>query len=157
MSESRSDAASEPTGSTSPPLPPGRYGTTGTTGSTLSGKLVAVVLILLVGALLVAGAVTVYRLASTPDITGTAIGVTVVDDQRTDIVVDVMRDEPGTPVYCIVRALGPAKAEVGRREVYVPASEQGTVGFDAAIATTGRASTADVYGCGEDVPGYLHP
>ncbi len=83
MSESRSDAASEPTGSTSPPLPPGRYGTTGTTGSTLSGKLVAVVLILLVGALLVAGAVTVYRLASTPDITGTAIGVTVVDDQRT--------------------------------------------------------------------------
>lgn len=157
MTESRSDAVPEPPGSTSPPLPPGRYGTTGTAGSTVSGKVVAVVLILLVVALLVAGAFTVKRLTSTPDITGTAIAVTVVDEQRIDIVVDVMRDEPGTPVYCIVRALDPTKAEVGRREVYVPASEQGTVGFDAAIATTGRASSADVYGCGDDVPNYLRP
>ena len=157
MSEPRSDATSPlpatPSATQPPTLPPGRYDDAA--GSGFTGKAVAVFLVLLVGALLVASGVTVYRLNATPEISGEEIGVTVVDDERTDIVLTVTRDEPGTPVYCIVRAQDQTKGEVGRREVYVPPSESGTVQVETSIATSSRAFMGDVYGCGDDVPEYL--
>ncbi len=149
MSEPRSDAPS-PLPAT---LPPGRYGDTESSG--LGGKVVAVLLVVLVGALLVAGGVTVYRLNAEPEISGEVLGVTVVDDDRTDLLLTVTRDEPGTPVYCILRAQDQTKGEVGRREVYVPPSESGVVQLEGSITTSARAASADVYGCGDDVPDYL--
>lgn len=153
MSDPRSDAASRPAATPTGP-PPGRYdGTDATSG--LSGKVIAVLLAALVVALLAAGAFTLYRFSATPSISGQVIGVEVIDEHRTDVVVDVTRDEPDKPVYCILRAQDQTKGEVGRREVYVPPSEDGTVRFDATIATTARAVIGDVYGCGEDVPAHL--
>ena len=149
MSEPRSDAPS-PRPAT---LPPGRYDDT--RGSGFGGKVVAVLLVLLVGALLVAGAVTLYRINATPEISGEVLGVSVIDDDRTDLMLTVTRDEPATPVYCILRAQDQTKGEVGRREVFVPPSESGMVQVEASIATSARASSADVYGCGDDVPDYL--
>ncbi|HMT49361.1 DUF4307 domain-containing protein [Dietzia sp. UBA5065] len=150
MSESRSDATPQV-----PVTPPaGRYDDA-ETGSALTGKVMAGFLVVLVGALLVAGVVTMYRLNATPDITGELFGVTVVDDGRTDLVVNVTRDDPATPVYCIVRAQDQTKGEVGRREVYVPPSESGTVQVETSVATFSRGFTGDVYGCGDDVPEYL--
>jgi hypothetical protein len=121
----------------------------------LTGKVMAAFLVLLVGALVVAGVVTMYRLNATPAITGEVLWVTVVDDERTDLVMSVTRDEPGTPSYCIVRAQDQSKGELGRREVYVPPSDTGTVRVETSIATSARAFAADVYGCGDDVPDYL--
>lgn len=155
MTDPRSDAASRPSATPPATLPPGRYDEAGGATSGISGKVIAVMLGLLVLALVAAGAFTAYRLNATPSITGQVIVVTVVDDNRTDVVVDVTRDEPGTPVYCILRAQDQTKGEVGRREVYVPPSDEGTVRIEATIATTKRGVIGDVYGCGEDVPAYL--
>lgn len=150
MSEPRSDAPSES------PLarPEERYGTTDVS-SGLASKLVAVLLVLLVVAIVVAGAITMYRLNATPAITGDVVGVDVVDDESVNVSFTVNRDEPGTPVYCIIRAQEESKGELGRREVYIPPSESGSVQVETTIATTGRAFMADVYGCGNDVPDYL--
>lgn len=150
MSEPRSDAPSQ----RPPSRPQDRYGAAEST-SGVAGKVVAGLLVLLVGALLVAGAVTIYRLNATPDITGEVIGVEVVDEELTRMTMTVSRDEPGIAVYCIVRAQDQSKGELGRREVYVPPSEHGVVQVDTEIATSSRAYMADVYGCGDDVPDYL--
>lgn len=150
MSEPRSDAPSQhPVGP-----PADRYGDADR-GSRVMGKVIAVVLALLVGGLLVAGVYTMWRLNQTPDITGEAIGVEVVDDTRVDLSFTVTREEPGTPAYCIIRAQEESKGELGRREVYVPPSENNTIQIDASVFTTGRAFVADVYGCGDDIPDYL--
>lgn len=150
MSEPRSDAPSQ-----RPAGPPADRYADADRGSGLAGKVVAVLLVLLVGALLVAGVVTMYRLNQTPDIAGEATGVEVVDSGRVDLTFTVTREEPGTPAYCIIRAQEESKGELGRREVYVPPSENGTVEITASVFTTDRAFIADVYGCGEDVPDYL--
>ncbi|MDN4506885.1 MULTISPECIES: DUF4307 domain-containing protein [Dietzia] len=150
MSEPRSDAPSQP-----PVGPPADRYATADRGSNLTGKVVAVILALLVGGLVVAGVYTTWRLNQTPDITGEAIGVEVVDETRVDLTFTVTREEPGTPAYCIIRAQEESKGELGRREVYVPPSENTTIQIDASVFTTGRAFAADVYGCGDDVPDYL--
>src|SRR5699024_7432973 len=159
MNEPRSDAGSPPptpppdtlvgmaaprsaAGSPPPTPPPGRYDAERPLGSTLMGKSLAVFLGVLVLALVVAAAFAVYRITSTPSITGEQIGVDVIDDERTDIVIDVTRDEPETAVYCIVRGLDSGKGELGRREVYVPPSEHTSVRIEAPIATTERAYIA---------------
>ncbi|AWH92474.1 DUF4307 domain-containing protein [Dietzia lutea] len=150
MSEPRSHAPSQ-----RPARPPADRYADADRGSGLAGKVVAVLLVLLVGALLVAGVVTMYRLNQTPDISGEATGVEVVDSGRVDLTFTVTREEPGTPAYCIIRAQEESKGELGRREVYVPPSQNGTVEITASVFTTDRAFIADVYGCGEDVPDYL--
>lgn len=150
MSEPRSDAPSQ----RPPSLPEGRYDAAGP-GSGVMGKVVAAFLVILVGALLVAGGVTIYRLNATPSITTEVIGVEVVDDELVRMSMTVSRDEPGVAAYCIVRAQDQSKGELGRREVYVPPSENGVIQIDTDVATTSRAFIADVYGCGDDVPDYL--
>ena len=147
MSEPRSDAPSQ----RPPSRPQDRYGAAEST-SGVAGKVVAGLLVLLVGALLVAGAVTIYRLNATPDITGEVIGVEVVDEELPDPMT-VSRDEPGIAVYCIVRAQDQSR-ELGRREVYVRRRARRRQ-VDTEIATTSRAYMKDVYGCGDDVPDYL--
>src|SRR5699024_8227174 len=104
MYEPRSGSASPP-----PPPPPGRAGAERPLGATLMGNSLAVFLGVLVLARAVAAAFAVYRITSTPSITGEQIGVDVIDDERTDIVIDVTRDEPETAVYCIVRGLDSGK------------------------------------------------
>lgn len=150
MSEPRSDAPSE----SHLARPEDRYGNADTS-SGLASKMVAVLLVLLVAGIVVAGAITIYRLNATPAITGEVVGVDVVDDESVNVSFTVTRDEPATPVYCVIRAQEQSKGELGRREIYVPPSESGSVQVESTIATTGRAFMADVYGCGDDVPDYL--
>lgn len=149
MSEPTSGTPSQ--GSTS--VPEGRYDAT--PGSGFGGKAVAAVLTLLVGALLVAGGYTIYQLNVTPSVTAEVVGVEVIDEGRVDVAMTVTRDEPETPVYCIIRAQEQSKGELGRREVYVPPSENSTIRIDTSVTTSERAFMADTYGCGEDIPGYL--
>ena len=150
MSEPRSDAPTQ----RPPSRPEDRYGAADA-GSGVMGKVVAGFLVLLVGALVVAGAFTAYRLNATPAINSEVIGVEVVDDELVRMSMTVTRDEPGVAAYCIVRAQDQSKGELGRREVYLPPSEHGTIQVDTEVATTSRAFIADVYGCGDDVPDYL--
>lgn len=138
-------------GRTSPPE--GRYDAT--PGSGFGGKVVAAILTLLVGALLVAGGYTIYQLNVTPSVTAEVVGVDVIDEGRVDVAMTVTRDEPETPVYCIIRAQEQSKGELGRREVYVPPSESSTIRIDTFVTTSQPAFIADSYGCGEDIPDYL--
>lgn len=116
----------------------------------------AVLLVVLVGALLVGGAYTLYKINATPEVSAEEIALEVIDDQQAKMILNVTRDEPETPAYCIVRAQDQGKGELGRREVYIPPSESSTVRIETIVATTERAFLGDVYGCGEDVPDYLH-
>lgn len=156
MNEPSSDAAGTPELSRPATPPPGRYDEVRPAGSTVTGRAVAVVLILLVLGLVAAGFYTTYQLTTTPSISGEGVAMTTVDEGRADLSFTVTRDEPETPVYCIVRAQDETRGEVGRREVYIPPSEHTTVGVETSIATFEAAAIGDVYGCGDDVPDYLH-
>ena len=150
MSEPRSDATSPRV----PSLPEGRYDDAdGQSG--VMGKVVAAFLVALVLAIIGAGVYTMYRLNATPSISTEVIGVEAVDDSQLDMTFTVTRDEPGDAAYCIVRAQDQSKGELGRREIYIPPSEHGTVQITTSIATTARGFMGDVYGCGNDIPAYL--
>ena len=151
MSSPRVTAAAD--GPTTPP--PGRYDRARDGGSAVSGKLIAVLLGALFVALLAAGGMALYRYTTSPTISGQQSGFTVVDDRTIDITVDVTRDRPEQEVFCIVRAKDAAGAEVARREVFVPSSQEGSTRLVTRLVTTGPPVAGDVYGCGADIPDYL--
>lgn len=150
MSQPRSDAQSQ----RPPSLPEGRYGEA-SSGSNIMGKVVAVVLGLLMVGILVAGGITLYQFNSSDSITTEVVGISAPDDNTLAVTMTVTRDEPGVPIYCIVRAQDQSKGELGRREVFIPPSENTTVQIDTLVPTTALAFMADAYGCGNDVPAYL--
>ncbi|WP_280298332.1 DUF4307 domain-containing protein [Nocardia neocaledoniensis] len=83
------------------------------------------------------------------------LGYVVVDDSTLTVRMKITRDEPQRDVVCIVRAMDRDTAEVGRREVLVPGSEHPSLEVTTTVKSSSRASAGDIYGCTEDVPGYL--
>ncbi|MFC4375531.1 DUF4307 domain-containing protein [Nocardia halotolerans] len=83
------------------------------------------------------------------------LGYVVVDDSTLEVRIKVTRENPRQPVVCFVRAMSRDSAEVGRREVLVPASEHTSVQVRTTVESSTRPSAGDIYGCSEDVPGYL--
>ena len=150
MSQPRADAGPQ----RAPALPAGRYGPQ-SSGNNIMGKVVAAVLGLLMVGIIVAGAFTIYDFTSTDSISGEIVSVDAPDENTLEVIMTVSRDVPGDPVYCIVRAQDQSKGELGRREIFVPPSESGTVQVTTEVPTTALAFMADVYGCGTDVPAYL--
>ncbi|MDO3648142.1 DUF4307 domain-containing protein [Nocardia mangyaensis] len=83
------------------------------------------------------------------------LGYVVVDDATIDVRIKVTRAEPERDVVCFVRAMDRDGAEVGRREVLIPGSEHGSVQVSTTIKSSARPSAGDIYGCTDEVPGYL--
>lgn len=83
------------------------------------------------------------------------LGYVVVDDATLDVRIKVTRDDPGQAVVCFVRAMDRDAAEVGRREILVPGSDSTSVVVNTTVKTSARASAGDIYGCSDQVPGYL--
>lgn len=83
------------------------------------------------------------------------LGYVVVDDATIDVRIKVTRAEPERDVVCFVRAMDRDGAEVGRREVLIPGSTHGSVQVSTTIKSSARPSAGDIYGCTEQVPGYL--
>lgn len=135
--------------------PAERYDAVPESRSVVSGRAVALLLIGLIAALVAAGGYTIMQYMGTPEISGQESGFVTESDSLMHMRVDVTRDEPSTPVYCIVRAKEYSGGEVGRREIYVPPSDQRTVRIDTTIETIARGFVPDVYGCGSDIPAYL--
>lgn len=134
-------------------LPPEeRYGRRRDPGVTR--KIVLLLLVLLLIAM-VFYAWRKYQNLGSSDIEGFDAGFSVIDDEWIELKLDVTRKNPQEPAYCIVKALDYAKAEVGRREVYVAPSDEKTVSLSVPINTRKKAAAATVYGCGSDIPGYL--
>jgi hypothetical protein len=111
---------------------------------------------MLLGVAVLAGvivAVVAYRNLGPQPITGTQTAL-VFGDHSVRVTFAVTRDQPERPADCIIRALSRDGAEVGRKEVYVPAAG-GSIQLNAVLRTTKEPVTGDVYGCTYRVPPYL--
>ncbi|MFF0545471.1 DUF4307 domain-containing protein [Nocardia thailandica] len=89
------------------------------------------------------------------DIETEQLGYVVVDDSTLTVRMKITREHPDRAVVCFVRAMDRSGAEVGRREVLVPGSAAGSVEVSTTVRSSARPSAGDIYGCSEDVPGYL--
>ncbi|WP_273408965.1 DUF4307 domain-containing protein [Corynebacterium ureicelerivorans] len=137
------------------PRPSGRYGSKAGSGS-IGGKVVAVVSVLLVGALLFFGVRTIMDRFNEP-VRAEFISQERLDDTTGRLWIDVTRKHPDTPAYCIVTAVDYSHAEVGRREVILPAGaeEHSRIAVDLPVReplVSGR-----IYGCSENLPFYMDP
>lgn len=142
------------TDDTTPP-PTGRYGRAG--GRKLPHRLAAVVLGVL--ALAVIGAVVMLgyqRLGGTGEVKGELYGYQVIDEHTVAVTISVTRSDPSQPVVCIVRVRTQDGSETGRREVLVGPSTSATVQVKTTLQSSQPPVMGDIYGCGTDVPNYLH-
>ncbi|KQB83656.1 DUF4307 domain-containing protein [Corynebacterium oculi] len=136
--------------------PQSRYGAArparGSNG--ISGKIVAVVMVLL----LIALVIVVARFLATRDDATVKASMTNferVDDATMHLDIDVTRNQPDVPSYCIVTAMNYDKAEVGRREVLISAGGPETQRMAVEIPTRDRAVSGSVYGCSTQIPAYM--
>lgn len=103
----------------------------------------------------VAIAAVAFTRLNSAGVSGELGGYRLIDDHTVEVTVSVTRDDPSQPAVCIVRARSYDGSETGRREVLVPPSAATTVQVTAIVKTSRPAVMGDVYGCGNDVPGYL--
>ena len=138
------------------PRPAERYGRNRGSGGSIGGKVVAIVSALLMIALLVVGARTIMERFNEP-VRAEFISQEHIDDNTGRLWIDVDRKNPDTPAYCIVTAVDYSHAEVGRREVVLPAGgdEHSRIAVDLPVReplVSGR-----IYGCSENLPFYMDP
>lgn len=129
----------------------------GDTNRRLPGKLIVVGL---VGMLIIAMAYIFVQMnrVSTPDVTATQAGWAREEGREDDVFIftlDVTREDPSLDSYCIIYALNYDVAEVGRRDVLIPAGGPSTVRMDVPIQTREQAVAGEVYGCSTEMPQFL--
>lgn len=129
----------------------------GDTNRRLPGKLIVVGL---VGMLIIAMAYIFVQMnrVSTPDVTATQAGWAREEGREDDVFIftlDVTREDPSMDAYCIIYALNYDVAEVGRRDVLIPAGGPSTVRMDVPIQTREQAVAGEVYGCSTEMPQFL--
>jgi len=119
-------------------------------------RLIAIALTI---ATLVAGVVIAVIAFQRFDSTGVQAelgGYRLIDGETVEVTINVTRENPAEPVVCILRARSIDGDETGRREVLVGPSSESTVQVTDIVKTTKPPVTGDVYGCGTQVPSYLH-
>lgn len=120
----------------------------------VSGKVVAVVAVLLIVAFLFVGARALSDRFNRP-VTADFISQEHIDDSTGRLWIDVNRKDPSVPSYCIVTAVDYSHAEVGRREVIFPAGgeKQERVAVD--LPLRAPLVSGRVYGCSDKLPFYM--
>ncbi|MEV0245092.1 DUF4307 domain-containing protein [Nocardia sp. NPDC050712] len=96
-----------------------------------------------------------YQKYGPKDIEAEGLGYQQIDDSTMTVRFKVTRKDPGQPVVCFVRVMSSNSAEIGRREVLIPPSESGTLELTTTVRSSSRPSAGNVYGCADQVPGYL--
>ncbi|MDO4761362.1 MAG: DUF4307 domain-containing protein [Corynebacterium sp.] len=122
--------------------------------STMSGKLVAIFVLVLVVAFAVAFA-KFLRTTDQQPVNITFASAERIDDSSIKVVADISRKDTSKPAYCIVTALNYEMAEVGRREVYVPAGGLELARWEIDVPTREPAVSGGAYGCSDTIPFYL--
>jgi Domain of unknown function (DUF4307) len=135
------------------PLPEGRYGRSRL--SRASRRRITIALPVLIVAAGVVVALVGYQRLGTSDVSGSLAGYQVIDDETASVTISVTRSDPSRPADCIVRVRSKDGSETGRREVLVPPSDQSTVQVTTTVKSFQPPAMADIYGCGNNVPGYL--
>lgn len=134
--------------------PVSRYGTKANPATGLGGKVLAVAAVLMVMLVLVAGGRTYLQRQSVP-VTASFVTQEAVDDRTTRLWIDVTRRDPSVPSYCIVTAVSYDFAEVGRREVIVPAGGEELIHIGVELPVREPAVSGRVYGCSDEIPFYM--
>jgi uncharacterized protein DUF4307 len=137
------------------PRPDARYGHSRL--SRVSRRRVVIGLAVLVVAAGVVVAIVGYQRLGRSEVAGSLAGYRVIDDETVSVTISVTRSHPSRPADCIVRVRAKDGSETGRREVLVPPSDQSTVQVTTTVKSARPPMMADIYGCGNDVPGYLRP
>ncbi|MDK8769053.1 DUF4307 domain-containing protein [Corynebacterium freneyi] len=157
MSDTKASNADRDRGSDARSTAAKRTARYGDTNRRLPGKLIVVGII---GMLVVAAAYIFVQMnrVSTPDVTATQAGWAREEGREDDVFIftlDVTREDPSLDAYCIIYALNYDVAEVGRRDVFIPAGGPSTVRLDVPIQTREKAVAGDVYGCSTEMPEFL--
>ncbi|MCS4489941.1 DUF4307 domain-containing protein [Corynebacterium sp. ES2794-CONJ1] len=122
--------------------------------SSMTGKLMAIAILVLVIGFAVAFAKYLQTAQSQP-ITIQFVNAEPINDENITVIADITRKDTSQPAYCIVTALNFDMAEVGRREVFVPAGGQNIARWNINIPTRERAVAGAAYGCSDSIPFYL--
>ncbi|WP_342319425.1 DUF4307 domain-containing protein [Corynebacterium mayonis] len=121
----------------------------------LSGKILAIATVAVLLLVAVAFGRNVMQRQSVP-VTADFITQEAIDDTTTRLWIDVDRKDPSIVSYCIVTAVDYSFAEVGRREVLVPAGGEQLVRIGVELPVRSPAVSGRVYGCSQDIPFYLN-
>ncbi|AKE41778.1 putative secreted protein [Corynebacterium kutscheri] len=131
-----------------------RYNVNTSDKGSWSSKLIAIFMVVIVAAFALAF-VRYMQAQGKATVQAETATVEIIDDQTFLLGIDVTRTTTAEPTYCIVTALNYDKAEVGRREVLIPAGGNKLERVFTRIATTEQAVSGDVYGCSNIIPFYL--
>ncbi len=124
-------------------LPPGRYGPAPARRG--RRRTVTIVALSVVAAAAVAVLVW-FGLAQSTGVKVETYGYSVKDAQSVSVTFSVTTD-PGTPVVCTLEALNDAHAQVGSKDVTIPAADQQVMRYTATVATAERAVTGVADSC----------
>ncbi|WP_246846950.1 DUF4307 domain-containing protein [Corynebacterium sp. sy039] len=131
-----------------------RYSHAADKHSNFSGKIFAILIVVIVFCIVIA-AVRFFQARGDATVQGKTGTVERIDDRTFRLGADITRTKLNEPTYCIVKALNYDMAEVGRREVVIPAGGKKLERVNVDITTTEPAVSATVYGCSENIPFYL--
>ena len=137
--------------------PASRYGHDNTPRkpSGIVGKVVAVVFTLLIIGTILFAARYLQERESVP-VSASLVTYERLDDETMRLWVDISREDPSQPSYCIVTALNYAMAEVGRREVIMPAGGESQTRMQIDLPTRDLPVSGGVYGCSVNIPAYMN-
>lgn len=136
--------------------PESRYGADRTPKkpSGIGGKIVVIgTIILLILAVIVAARYINNR--QTVSVSAEMASFERVDDDTMQLWVDVTRDNPEEPAYCIVTAIDYAMAEVGRRELLLPAGGEEVSRHEVMVTSRDVPVSGSVYGCSTAIPSHM--
>ncbi|MCF4006834.1 DUF4307 domain-containing protein [Corynebacterium uropygiale] len=121
----------------------------------ITGKWIVVGIIIVLILAVVYVAWTVRQRSVTSEVSASMAGFSAIDDSTLQMDVDVTRKDVTVPSYCIVTALDINHAEIGRREVLIPAGGNETQRITTTIPSTSRPVSGGVYGCSTSIPAHL--
>ena len=134
--------------------PSSRYGSAPTSKGSWTNRALVLVFAAMLIALVVFG-VQYFRSQQKVNANISYVTHEILSDDTTRVWADITRNRVEEPAYCIVQAFDYSKAEVGRREIAVPAGGEEAQRIAVDIPTNHRAVAGGVYGCSGNIPSYL--
>lgn len=139
--------------STVSPTPRARYDAK--SGRGVSGKVIAVFAVAMVLLIVVMVGRAIYQDRSRP-VTAEFISQERLDDETARLWVDINRKDTSKDSYCVVYAVDYEHAEIGRREVVIPAGGEALQRVAVEMPTREPIASGRVYGCAQDIPSYMN-